>query len=335
MSTIEKTKTPFANVPVADFVGIILDGGEQADEAMYYLLHRLLYLPLKKRYEIVHHHLLDDFDDILDDFFFYLRDGEEDGGQTGNCDAADEIAETPEGGQPIYPSVRRIRNPEAFVLWLLRTFRNYLSMRTAKEGAIVCTKLDTGDFPDRHAGNGIGDGSPHTDAASSILTDERKLAIASHLIAYAHQEMTPRDAFLLFRALLSMLDKRRSVPRDEMAGALGMTDVSYRVAVHRVKGRLARYRARLLQGEPLRLDDPHRRMAERIHEDFLHLYPTLLFYYDQTISSLDRDCAGAVRRLRQTHLDFSGDLLHENATPYKAKFSREALWNLVGRFIGG
>lgn len=329
-----QTKDSFTEVPISGFVGIILDGGEQADEAMYYLLHRLLYLPLKKRYEIVHHHLLDDFDDILDDFFFYLRDGEEDGGQTGNCDAADEIAETPEGGQPLYPSVRRIRNPEAFVLWLLRTFRNYLSMRTAKEGAIVCTKLDAGDLPYQHAGNGIGDGSPHTDAASSILTDERKLAIASHLIAYAHQEMTPRDAFLLFRALLSMLDKRRSVPRDEMAGALGMTDVSYRVAVHRVKGRLARYRARLLQGEPLRLDDPHRRMAERIHEDFLHLYPTLLFYYDQTIASLDCDCAEAVRSLRRTHPDSSGNLLHENAAPYEANLSREALWNLIGRFIG-
>ena len=35
MSTIEKTKVLFANVPVADFVGIILDGGERADEAMY------------------------------------------------------------------------------------------------------------------------------------------------------------------------------------------------------------------------------------------------------------------------------------------------------------
>ena len=75
MSTIEKTKVPFANVPIADFVDIILDGGEQADEAMYFLLQHVLYLPLKRLYEKVQNQLFDDFDDILNDFFFHLREG--------------------------------------------------------------------------------------------------------------------------------------------------------------------------------------------------------------------------------------------------------------------
>ena len=65
----------YKEVPIADFVQIILDGGEQADEAMYYLLRQRLYPQLRKRFEVFHNQLLDGFDDVLVDFFFYLRDG--------------------------------------------------------------------------------------------------------------------------------------------------------------------------------------------------------------------------------------------------------------------
>lgn len=292
---IMQTTDPFTEIPIDGFVGIILDGGKQADEAMYHLLQQRLYQQLRRRYEIFRHQLSDDFDDILNDYFFYLRDGEP---------------------HP-YPSLRRIQNREAFAEWLLRTFRNYLCVRATKKMAVA-----HGDFS-------------VPDSPSSILTDERKLSAASRLIAYVHQEMSPRDSFLLLRALLTMLNKRRALPNEEVAEALGMTDVSYRVTVHRVKDRLAQYRTRLLKGDPLNLDGQHRQMAQRINDDFLHLYPTLLYYYEQSIAALPPDRADAVNHLRQDHFVATGNLLHEPETPYTATLSKTALWNMVERVIEG
>lgn len=324
MSTIEKTKTPFANVPVADFVGIILDGGEQADEAMYFLLKHVLYLPLKRLYEKVQNQLFGDFDDILNDFFFHLREGDairngqnratvETGGNVGDAHYASDYLRP-------YPSLQRIRNRQAFMQWMLHTFRNYLVMRIAKEAPPTLIELDP-------------DSAHNTDASPSILTDEQKLSFASNLLAYAHQELPPRDGFILLRSLLTMLDKRQALPNEEMAEALGMTGITYRVTVHRVKDRLARYRARLLQGKPIHLNEPHRQMAQRINEDFLHLYPTLLYYYTLSINSLDPDRADAVKRLQQNHLAKTGDLFHEPAVSYGAKYSKAVLWNLMERFL--
>ena len=330
-----QTNDAFTLVPVPGIVGIILDGGERADEAMYYLLRQCLYLPLKRRYEIFQHRLLDDFDDILDDFFFYLRDGgdrhcgddqsdeddQPDGCEQTYGDVGDRECSEPESeDRSPYPSLRRIRNREASVQWLLRTFRNYLAKRADREETLSSTGLDPDCVPD-------------ADVPTSILTDEEKLTFASNLLAYALQELPPRDGFILLRSLLALLNKGKSLPNEEMAEALGMSDISYRVSVHRVKSHLARYRTRLLQGGPLRLDGPHREMAQRIHEDFLNLYPTLLHYYTQSINTLVPDRADAVNRLRQCHLTATGNLLHEPTAPYEGSYSKAALWNLMERLL--
>ena len=326
MNTLMQTKDSFTEVSITGLVEIILDGGERADEAMYHLLRHRLYLPLKRRYEIFQHLLSDDFDDVLDDFFLYLRDGSDlSVGNDQSCedDQSGSIWGYPEpssGIRPSYPSLRRIRNRKASVQWLLRTFRNYLITRTDKEGKPLSIELDP-------------DCVSNADVPISILTDEEKLSFASELLAYALQEMSPRDGFILLRTLLTMLNKQQSLPNEEVAEALGMTDVSYRVAVHRVRDRLVRFRARLFQGESLCLDGPHRRMSQRINEVFLHLYPTLLSYYNQCVNSLSPDLAAAVNRLRQNHLDFTGHLLHEPSAPYEKCYSKAALWNLVERLL--
>ena len=351
-----QTKDSFTAVPISGLVGIILNGGERADEAMYYLLRHRLYLPLKRRYDIFQQLLPDNFDDVLNDFFLYLRDGGELSAGNGQSDSENRPGEDEQSGEenqsgdnnqsgedeqsdlddsPIgiwrhsepgsgdrvpYPSLRRIRSREASVQWLLRTFRNYLITRADREGPLSTIELDP-------------DCVSNADVPASILTDEEKLSYASDLLAYALQEMSPRDGFILLRTLLTMLDKRQSLPNEELAEALGMTDVSYRVAVHRVRDRLVRLRARLLQGETLRLDGPHRMMSQRINEGFLHLYPTLLSYYNQCVSSLAPDLAAAINRLRQSHLDSSGNLLHEPVAPYGRRYSKAALWNLLERFL--
>lgn len=294
MEQFLQSKTYYEALPMADYVGLILDGGEQADEAMYYILHERLYQQLRKRFEVFQNQLFDDFDDVLADFLFYLRDGKDSS-----------------GGNP-YPSIRSIRNRETFGGWLLNTFRNYLSVRAAKEGRLSYSEHDFND-------------NVSDDTASSILTDEQKLSFAADLVAYTHQVMAPRESFIFFRTLLTLLNKQAALSSEAVAQALGMTDIAYRVSVHRMKGSLTKYRTRLLQGENLPLDDAHREMSRRINDDFTHLYPTLFYYYEQVIDSLDS--AAAIRKLREENLAATGTEAYEPEAIYATILSKSALWN--------
>ena len=283
-----------------DFVDIILSGGEEADEAMFHLLHQRFNHQLRQRFEVYQHLLLDDFEDIVEDFFLYLREGRE-----GN-------------NQQVYQSLRCIEKKESFESWMLNTFRNYLSGRAAKEGKVLCIALSTENVAD-------------SDASSSLLTDERMLFVASNLIAYAHQEFFPRDRFIFLRTLLTLLNKRQALSNESMAKALGMTDISYRVTVYRMKCHLAKYLTQLLDGECFRLDDKHQQMAQQINDDFTHLYPTLLGYYSQAIDSLN--CSEAVKQLRQEYYLTTGDMMHEPEPSYSTSLTIEAFWNKLNRFL--
>ena len=271
-----------------------------SDEAMYDLLHNHLNQKLKRKFEVFEHQLLDDFDDIVDDFFLYLRDG-----KSGT-------------NRITYLSLYKIKNPEAFEAWTLSTFRNYLSVRAAKEEKMVYAQVSVDKIVD-------------DETASSILKDEQRLSIASHLIAYAHQELLPRDCFILFRTLLTLLDKKQALPNETMARVLGMSDIAYRVTVHRMKHNLAKYRTQLLQGQPLHLDEPHQAMAKSINDDFLNLYPTLSVYYNQLVETLH--CADAVKNLRQEYFEETGRMLHEDQAEYSVPVTIRYFWNRMERFI--
>lgn len=292
-------KCSFEEMDVPEFIDVILAGGERADEAMYYLLHERLEERLRKRFEVYQSRLLDDFEDVVEDFFLYLREGKE--GRNSSP----------------YQSLQRIQKREAFEGWMLSTFRNFLTLRADKEDSRTVRLSDHPDLPVADDPN--------------ALTDERKLAVASHLIAFAHQVFYPRSRFIFLRSLLTMLNKQGALPNDEMARALGMTDISYRVSVHRMKCRLAKYRSLLLQGEDLALDERHRQMAQRIHDDFDHLYPTLMLYYGQTLDTLHR--AAAVRQLRQEYLAATGQMLHEPETPYALAPTVASFWTRLARFL--
>ena len=291
---------PFEEITTPEFVDIILAGGKRADEAMYHQLHERLNKQLKGKFEVYQHQLIDDFEDVVEDFFLYLREGK------------DGRSRTP------YQSIHHIQKKESFESWMLSTFRNYLSVRTDKEGQMNFTGLSSENVAD-------------IDEPSPSLNDERKLAIASHLIAFAHQMFYPRSRFIFLRSLLTMLNKQQALPNEEMAKALGMTDISYRVSVHRMKCRLEKYRTLLLQGEHLTLDSSHQQMAQRINDDFEQLYPTLMLYYGQTLDTLDR--ADAVKQLRQEYLVATGTLLHEPGTAYSLAPSISSFWNQLSHFL--
>lgn len=283
-----------------ELLDIILKGGKQADEEMFNILYHLLNHQLRQRFEVYHDQLFDDFEDVVDDFFFYLRNGKE------------------ENGQQTYLSLRSIEKKESLEPWILNTFRNYLSMRAAKERKLCCSELSV---------ENIADG----DSLSSTLTDEEMLSITSNLLAYAHQVFSLRDRFIFLRTMLSILNKKKAIPNKAMAQALGMTYVAYREATYRTRCRLADYCSRLLLDERLRLDDKHLQMAQQINDDFQHLYPTLLGYYNQAIDELPR--ADAVKQLRQNYYLDSGNIMHEAKSSYSTTLSVEAFWNMLKRFI--
>mgnify|MGYP002624053862 FL=1 len=289
---------PFAGIGISDFVDIILHQADKCDEAMYYLLHHRLDHPLHERYETFQRQLYDSFDDILEDFFLYLREG-----KSG-------INRSP------YQSLQRINNKDAFETWLLNTFRNYLASRAKAEYHALFTAYSD---------------QAHDASSYSPITDEQKLSVASKLIAYAHQVFTPRGRFIFLRSLLTMLNKQQALPDQEVADALGMSHLSYRVMAHRMKHNLAQFRIRLLQGEHLRLDADHRQMAGQIYDNFAHLYPTLISYYNQSINSLK--CAEAINQLRQEYYRSTGTMLHEPSPDSPISISISTLWEKLNQML--
>lgn len=297
---VNQTDSQFVEVAIPDFVDIILEGGERGDEAMCYLLHQRLERQLRGRFEVYQHQLLDDFEDVVEDFFLYLREG-----KSG-------WSKTP------YQSLRRIRKKESFESWMLNTFRNYLTVRAETENQLASTSLQEENVS-------------VTDKTSSLLTDERKLIVAANLIAYAHQTLYPRDRFIFLRTLLTILNKQQALPNGEMASALGMSVLAYRVCVHRLKGKLSYIRTCLLRNDMLPLDDLHRQMAQHINSDFTHLYPTIGRYYVLSIDDLK--CANAVKRLRQEYYEATGQMLHESESVYSLAPKISAFWTRLSKFL--
>ena len=286
--------SPFAGIPTPDFVDIILHDAKRCDEAIYYLLHQRLSHPLRERYDVYQHQLYDSYEDVIEDFFLYLREGR--------------------GNRFPYQPLRRIKKKEAFEKWLLTTFRYYLSNRAEAEEQLY-----------RLSDNAV------DETTISAITDEKKLQIASQLIAYAHQVFYPRGRFIFLRSLLTMLNKQKALPNEEMAKALGMTDISYRVTLHRMKCNLAKFRQRLMQGEQLRLDDEHEQLAQHIYDDFTHLYPTLLSFYTQNIDTLK--CGDAIRQLRQKYYDATGIMAHEPEFDSAVRATIKSFWNKLNHLL--
>ena len=282
----------FAGIPVPDFVEMILKGD---DEAMYYLLHDRLKHQLQERFEAYKNNLCDDYEDVIDDFFLYLRE----------C-----------GCYP-YEPLQRIKKKESFETWLLNTFRNYLSNRAETEGGVMSSQPNC----EAHL----------TIAGEGGICDEEKIRIVSQLIAYAHQVFYPRGRFIFLRSLLTMLNKQKAVPNKEMAEALDMSDLAYRVAVYRMKQNVRHFRERLLKGENLRLDDEHQQMNEQINRDFIHLYPTLFRFYMECIDTLKTSTA--VKDLRQQYLEERGFAVHEPDSDVPIRVRIPAFWEKLNRWM--
>ena len=292
--TVSMEIVNYADIPIPQFVDIILKGD---DEAMYYLLHERLKHLLFERYQDYSHNLYDDFDDLLDDFFIYIR----------------------ESGHTPYQALQRIKKKEAFESWVLNTFRNYLSNRSEAESHIPLVDKDCEKM------------SLLTESSST--DGEIKIHIVSQLIAYALQVFYPRGRFIFLRSLLTILNEQQAVPDKEMAEALGMSYISYRVTLHHMRSNVKRFRECLLNGESLRLDNEHELLAKRIDNDFPNLYPILFNCYIRCIDTLKT--SAAVKELRSQYIEERGFVVHEPSIP-ESEYSRISIarfWVKLHRWL--
>ena len=79
------------------------------------------------------------------------------------------------------------------------------------------------------------------------------------------------------------------------------------------------------------MDDEHQQMANRLCNDFSHLYPTLLSYYNQTVDSLK--CAEAIRQLRQDYYEATGTMLHEPEVTCAARITASGFWEKLNHML--
>lgn len=284
----------FKNITTAQLLDIILQGSEQSDEAVYYVLRERIYGRLKEKYNTHEHGFFEELEDVVDDFFLYLREGNS------------------ESREP-YRALHTIENKEVFEGWLVSTFRNYLTNRRNAE--VECYALNEAQM-----------------ASSESANDNQEELIhkAAQLIAYSHQVFLPRGRFIFLRSILTILNKANALPDNEMAVALGMSHVHYRVTAHRMKKNVQKFRQRLDMGEQLRLDNEHKAMTKRINDDFFSLYPTLICYYNATLQRLKQE--PAITALREKHYNLTGLMLHECEKEYR-KLTVNAFWNKLNRWL--
>ena len=72
-------------------------------------------------------------------------------------------------------------------------------------------------------------------------------------------------------------------------------------------------------------------MARSIYEDFAHLYPTLLTFYNQTVDTLE--CADAIRRLRQRYYEATGTMVHEPDFSSRVSVTIRGFWEKLNKML--
>lgn len=269
----------YCDLTSSELLDIILQGNELSDEVMYYVLKERVGGRLKEKYNTHVKVIFEEFEDVVDDFFLYLREGKG------------------KKKEP-YHILHTIINKESFEGWLASTFRNYLTNRNKAEEEQRCELNEQ--------------------MHSYVNEEEDKELLmekAAMLIAYSHQVFLPRGRFIFLRSILTLLNKDNALPDMEMAEALGMSHIHYRVTAHRMKRNVLKFKQRMESGEKLRLDDVHKAMAERIGDDFDLLYPTLIHYYNNTLLSLKQE--PEITALRKQHYALTGFMLHEKEIDYR------------------
>lgn len=274
--------TTFEQIPLSEFLDFIFAHREQADEAMYWLLHERMRPQLKEKFEVFREEILDDYEDVLEDFFLYLREG---------ADGENNIP---------YDTLLGVLHRETFPAWIRSTFRNYLTNRSASERKLREMEIE---YVDEFGTCSDG---------QTMSQTERMIETFSQSVAFMLQKLQPRERFIFLRWLLTILDKSKALPEKDVSQAMGISHESYRVIVYRIKAQLRHHLDLLQQGSQV-LDDGSRYLAIAfdINDHFSDLYNYLIHYYEETLLLLPN--AEAVAELRLSRKEKSGGMVHDTS----------------------
>ena len=275
----------YNNLSAADYYDAVSIPEEPPVEAVYYLLERRLHRALHRVFELHGFGLSDEFVDTVDEFFLYLYEGS---GQ----------------GKP-FGIVQSILNREAFFGWILSTYRNFL-MNKAKEEIKRKALQDQAHLA--------------TGGECTGLDKETMIGYMASAIAYADQRFIPSNLFIFYRSLLSLLDHGRAIPQEEMAEAMKLHPVTYRVRCKRQRDSFQGFILTQETGHHLDLDRRHELMRLCIEEEFNRLYDLLIGYYNQVLEQLpDKN---DIRALRLKYHQEKGVMMHEE-TGYGYRYHME------------
>ena len=266
----------YNNFSAADYYDAVSLPKEPPVEATYYLLERRLHRALHRVFELHGFGLNDEFEDTVDEFFLYLYEGD---GQ----------------GKP-FSIVKSILNKEAFFGWTVSTYRNFLLNKAKEE--IKRKALQ------EHV-------QLTTEGERQGLDKETMIRYMASAIAYADQRFVPCNLFIFYRSLLSLLDHGKAIPQEEMAEAMKLHPVTYRVRCKRQRDSFQGFILSQETGRHLELDHRHELMRLCIEEEFNRLYDLLIGYYNQVLEQLpDKD---DIKALRQKYHHEKGVMMHENS----------------------
>ena len=264
----------YNNLSAVDYYDVVSIPEEPPVEAVYYLLERRLHRALHRVFDLHGFGLSDEFEDTVDEYFLYLY---ESNGQ----------------GKP-FGIVNSILNKEAFFGWTLSTYRNFL-LNKAKEEIKRKALQEQAHLV--------------TGGECTGLDKETMIGYMASAIAYADQSFIPSNLFIFYRSLLSLLDHGRAIPQEEMAEAMKLHPVTYRVRCKRQRDSFQGFILIQETGHHLDLDRRHELMRLCIEEEFNRLYDLLIGYYNQVLEQLPYK--DDIRALRLKYHQEKGVMMHE------------------------
>lgn len=284
----------YHNLSASEYFDAVSHSETPPVEAVYYLLQHRLHRALEHVFETHGFGLSDDLGDTINDFFLYLY-------------------ENNDGGDKPFFMLNSIREKEAFFGWIVATYRNFL-LSKAKEEVQRKAILEQARLMNEGEKKG--------------LDRDTMISYLASAIAYADQRFKPGNLFIFYRSMLSLLDHSRAIPQGEMAEAMKLHPVTYRVRCKRQRDSFQYLILTQETGHRLELDHRHELMRICIEEEFYRLYDLLIDYYNQVLEQLP--AKGDIRALRLKYRQEIGVIMHESsAYGYRYQMNVEAFYRAL------
>lgn len=274
----------YNNFSASDYYDAVTIPKVPPAEAVYYLLQRRLKSALHRVFALHGMGLSDDFNDALDDYFLFLYEGVD-------------------GGEKPFSLIKSVQEKEAFFGWIVGTFRHFLTGKIREEA-------QRKDLLKQVRGMTEGEGKENGDGRG--LGEDTMISFLASAIAYADQRFSPGNLFIFYRSLLSLLDHSRAIPQEEMAEAMKVHPVTYRVRCKRQRDNFQDFILSQETGHQLDLDRRHELMRLCIEDEFYRLYDLLIGYYNQVLEQLP--VKSEVSALRMKYRQEKGLMMHESGS---------------------